>query len=50
MTQSRANLMQPNRSAAALGYRMPAEFEPIEAVWLTYPHDERTWPGCFEQA
>src|SRR5437016_6525371 len=28
----------------ALGYRMPAEWEPQEAVWLTWPHNELTWP------
>src|SRR5262244_3116993 len=29
----------------SLGYRMPAEWEPQEAVWLTWPHNELTWPG-----
>ena len=28
-----------------LGYRMPAEWEPQEAVWLPWPHNELTWPG-----
>ena len=28
-----------------LGYRMPAEWEPQEAIWLTWPHNELTWPG-----
>jgi agmatine deiminase len=28
----------------SLGYRMPAEWEPQEAVWLTWPHNELTWP------
>jgi agmatine deiminase len=27
------------------GYRMPAEWEPQEAVWLAWPHNELTWPG-----
>src|SRR2546427_12582660 len=27
-----------------LGYRMPAEWEPQEAVWLAWPHNELTWP------
>lgn len=30
---------------AALGYRMPAEWEPHEATWLAWPHKESTWPG-----
>src|SRR3989449_6698547 len=28
-----------------LGYRMPAEWEPQEAVWLAWPHNQLTWPG-----
>jgi len=30
---------------AALGYRMPAEWEPHAATWLCWPHNEATWPG-----
>ncbi|MCG3173615.1 MAG: Agmatine deiminase [Myxococcota bacterium] len=30
---------------AALGFRMPAEWEPHEATWLTWPRDPITWPG-----
>jgi len=32
---------------ASLGYHMPAEWEPQEAVWLSWPHNRRTWPGKF---
>jgi agmatine deiminase len=28
----------------SLGYRMPAEWEPQEAIWLSWPHNEITWP------
>lgn len=28
-----------------LGYRMPAEWEPHEATWLAWPHNDETWPG-----
>ncbi len=28
-----------------LGYRMPAEWEPHAATWLSWPHNERSWPG-----
>ena len=28
----------------SLGYRMPAEWEPQEAIWLAWPHNELTWP------
>ncbi len=27
---------------------MPAEWEPHEATWLTWPHDDDHWPGIFE--
>ncbi|QDU37119.1 Putative agmatine deiminase [Maioricimonas rarisocia] len=33
---------------AAYGFRMPAEWEPHEATWLSWPHREETWPGNFE--
>ena len=32
---------------AALGFRMPAEWEPQSAVWLSWPHKRSTWPGHF---
>ena len=44
------SIERPAQSAKALGYRMPAEFEPIESVWVVPPHNEETWPGCFEAA
>jgi agmatine deiminase len=31
-----------------LGYHMPAEWEPHEATWLSWPHKEESWPGAFE--
>lgn len=31
-----------------LGYHMPAEWEPHEATWLSWPHKEASWPGRFE--
>ena len=35
-----------NATPRALGYRMPAEWEPQEAIWLSWPHNETTWPGA----
>jgi agmatine deiminase len=31
----------------ALGFRMPAEWEPHAATWLAWPHNESDWPGKF---
>jgi agmatine deiminase len=33
---------------ASLGYRMPAEWEPHQAVWFSWPHNRNSWPGKFE--
>lgn len=35
------------QTPSALGFRMPAEWEPQEAVWLSWPHNRATWPGNF---
>jgi agmatine deiminase len=35
------------KTPAALGFRMPAEWEPQEAVWFSWPHNLKTWPGHF---
>ena len=32
---------------AALGYRMPAEWEPHVASWIAWPHNRSDWPGKF---
>ncbi|HLH03581.1 MAG TPA: agmatine deiminase family protein [Bryobacteraceae bacterium] len=29
-------------------FRMPAEWEPHEATWIAWPHEETDWPGKFE--
>jgi agmatine deiminase len=29
---------------------MPAEWARHEGTWLSWPHDETTWPGCLEEA
>jgi agmatine deiminase len=35
----------PAATPAALGYRMPAEWEPHAATWLAWPHERGDWPG-----
>jgi agmatine deiminase len=32
---------------AALGFRMPAEWETHAATWLAWPHEKLDWPGKF---
>jgi agmatine deiminase len=34
---------------ASLGYAMPAEWEAHEATWLSWPHNEDTWPAQLPQ-
>ena len=33
---------------AALGFRMPAEWEKHEAAWIGWPHNPTDWPGKLE--
>ena len=33
------------QTPAALGFSMPAEWEPHEATWLGWPHNPTDWPG-----
>ena len=37
-----------NRETNAAPLRMPAEWEPHDATWLSWPHHEPDWPGKFE--
>ncbi len=32
----------------AAGYRLPAEWEPHAATWLSWPRNPDTWPGSFD--
>ena len=38
------------QSAASQGFSMPAQWAPLESVWLARPRNEETWPGCLEAA
>ncbi len=38
----------PEKTPRALGYLMPAEWEPHEASWLAWPHNPEDWPGKFQ--
>jgi len=35
------------QTPTALGFHMPAEWEPQEAIWLSWPHKRASWPGQF---
>ncbi len=41
--------MAAKETPAALGFRMPAEWELQSAVWLSWPHRHATWPGLFRE-
>lgn len=38
------------QTPASLGYRMPAEWEPHAATWLSWPYNTGTWEGRLEGA
>ena len=40
--------LNPEPTPKQLGYRLPAEWEPHEATWLSWPHKEASWPGKIE--
>src|SRR6185369_771122 len=45
-TRSAARSIEPSaQTPAALGFRMPAEWEPHAATWLAWPHERADWPG-----
>jgi agmatine deiminase len=39
--------MARKQTPTALGFRMPAEWEPQSAVWLSWPHKRASWPRRF---
>src|SRR6185436_18307967 len=58
--RSATQLALPSRSARrrvrshpeplprSMTYRMPAEWEPHRATWISWPHHEPDWPGKIE--
>ncbi len=38
-------LVRPTQTAADMGFRMPAEWEAHDGVWVSPPHNANTWPG-----
>jgi agmatine deiminase len=43
-----AKMRSSSKLPFALGYRMPAEWEPHASTWLAWPHFRGDWPGKFE--
>lgn len=41
---------QKKSAVEPLSYRWPAEWEPLDAVWVVPPHNAETWPGCLDAA
>ncbi len=41
--------MATDPSPSSLGFRAPAEWEPQEAIFLSWPVSQATWPGHFEK-
>jgi len=42
---SRYLFKMTNLTPKSLGYYFPAEFAPHDAIWLSWPHKEESWPG-----
>ena len=40
--------MHTDLTPSALGYHMPAEWEPHQGTWISWPHNRDTWPGKFD--
>ena len=37
-----------NNNLSLIGYRMPAEWELQEGVWIAWPYNKSDWPGLFK--
>ena len=37
-----------NNNLSLIGYRMPAEWELQESVWIAWPYNKSDWPGLFK--
>lgn len=38
-------MINMTQTPKSLGFRMPAEWEKQEAVWIAWPHNKETWPN-----
>ncbi|TWU42890.1 putative agmatine deiminase [Novipirellula artificiosorum] len=37
-----------DRRSPSVQRRVPAEWEPQQAIWLSWPHNKETWPGFYK--
>jgi agmatine deiminase len=42
------SMSDANATPAGRGFRMPAEWSPHQATWISWPHKRESWPGNFE--
>ena len=47
-SEPRPETVVPAPPPRLLGYRMPAEWERHESTWISWPHNEETWPDELE--
>jgi agmatine deiminase len=47
MPRRRSRVTTPEPAPFDRGFWMPAEWEPHEATWLGWPHEQADWPGKF---
>ncbi|MCU0714109.1 MAG: agmatine deiminase family protein, partial [Pirellula sp.] len=45
---SNPNPIKDQNTSDVHRYRWVAEWEPHEATWISWPHNQETWPGLFE--
>lgn len=46
--ESRFGIGTSEATPVDLGFRMPPEWAPHAATWISWPHNVETWPGKFE--
>lgn len=42
------NKLNDHKAPATAGYAMPAEWQPHQCTWISWPHKKESWPGKFE--
>ena len=37
-----------NKNLSSLGFKLPAEWEKQNSIWITWPYNKKDWPGLFK--